>query len=109
MTISKLRNNEKIVTDVLERVPAARDDDYILYARILAEYRPDIARMDVIAAFYQHGEIGMPSYEGITRARRKVQKRRPDLRPSKSAAERKAENEKAYREWAKKTTASTVV
>jgi hypothetical protein len=48
-------------------------------------------------AVYNHQKYGLPSYESVTRARRKVQENEPALR-GKTRKKRK-ELEEEYRDW----------
>ena len=49
----------------------------------------------------QHKYLGLPSYESVSRTRRKLQAKYPELAGSRPAQKRRATGEKAYRKYAK--------
>lgn len=88
----------KIVKDVLSINKYARDDDFVLVLEVYRKMRflaPTMAMEDV---FERHKELGLPSFESITRCRRKLQKECPELRASEYARKIRKEEEMAYRE-----------
>jgi hypothetical protein len=76
----KLREAERIVTELLNEFPITRDDDRLL---VWLFWRKQFERIDnyTLAMFrsaFLGGMLSPP--ETITRARRKVQEKNPDLR-----------------------------
>ncbi len=91
--------NEKVKA-VLERDQRARDDDFILYLDICKTYtNVPVWAMSFEDALVNHVFHGLPSYESITRARRKMQEQHPELRGEKyqMRMERQEEYREAYR------------
>lgn len=81
------------VKGILTKWAKARDDDMLLYSIFLhmnGLVKPEERFYDV---FPKAKERGLPSYEGITRARRKVQEKEPSLRGEKYSQRMKAEEE----------------
>lgn len=72
-----------MVEKVLREHPVTRDDDFKLYVWICSLVNPDIMKMEFGKALWFHDENGLPSYESITRARRKLQEQEPELRGRK--------------------------
>lgn len=88
-----MKNYYDQVKDILTKYPQTRDDDMKLYGQFL----------------WQNGKVGkeetfykvlgsaaardLPSYEGVTRARRKVQEKEPALRGKRYRQRQKAEEE----------------
>ena len=69
------------VYNILSLYPDARDDDFKLYFD-MCNYYTDIPvwAISFEEAMLNNKEHGLPSYEGITRARRRVQADYPELR-----------------------------
>ena len=95
--MGKLNELEPLVERTLEMSESSRGDNFILYLNVLQHY----IDTDVSFSFLckHHKELGIPSLESITRARRKVQERRPELRDEDAVRVRKAE-EKKHRDYA---------
>ena len=73
------------VKGIMTKYPKSRDDDMLLYSIFL--------HMRFYDVFPKAKERGLPSYEGVTRARRKVQEKEPSLRGEKYSQRMKAEEE----------------
>lgn len=97
----KLKNIEEQVREILTKCPAARLNDYELYAQYILAYCPDLKNAGLIFALTHAAALGMPSYEGITRARRKLQNMHPELRPTGGTQERRRKRESTFRQYAK--------
>lgn len=97
-TIKKI---EERVLNILLVYPDARGSDFVLYARYLQEYNPELKDTGLIYALTEAKRLNMPNYETITRARRKVQEKLPDLKPTKTTQRRRAASERAFREYAR--------
>lgn len=100
MTVNKLLKQEEIVKPILEKFPETREDDFLLYAEVIREYRPELADLSVLHFFVAHKHLYCPSYNSITRVRRRLQKKYPELLSEKAKAKR-AKEEAVYREYAK--------
>lgn len=85
-----MKNYYDQVRYILNKYPKARDDDYLLWAIFL--FMNNIVKEE--EKFYEvitkAKANKLPSYESITRARRKVQEKEPNLR-GKAYAQRKKE------------------
>ena len=96
----KLRN---IVKDTLTNIERTRNDDYILAYFVIKKYLDD--RKMKIDDFFQvmifHKTYGLPSIESITRARRLLQRKYPELRADREVEKIRAKEEERYRELAK--------
>lgn len=87
----------EMVKEVLVSNPKARDDDMILYGTFCAKYnfvRPDESFYEVMLTAKSRN---IPTYESITRTRRKVQEENPELQGNKRK-DRK-EEEQRYRSY----------
>ena len=77
-----MKKNElnQIVEDVLKEHPEARDDDHKLFIWVCYYQKPELLNETFSKAFWNHNENGLPSFETITRIRRKAQEKKPELR-----------------------------
>lgn len=71
-------NLYNIVLNVLENSPISRGDDFILYGMVCKDLGVDInEKFRTVLA--NHKQLKLPSFESVSRARRKVFELRPDL------------------------------
>lgn len=99
--MEKQKSIEAKVYDILEKHPDSRGDDFVLYGRYIQENFKELRYFGLIYALMRARELGMPSYEGVTRARRKIQQLNPDLRPPEKARAAREEKEREFRRYAK--------
>lgn len=96
----KLKN---IVKNTLTNIEKTRNDDYMLTYFVIKKYLDE--KNIKIEYFYQimmfHKTYGLPSIESITRARRLLQSKYPELRANREVEKIRAEEEKQYREMAR--------
>lgn len=103
--MQKIKNVEKTVFEILKKCPYSRGDDYLLYYYVIGVYferNPklgNINRVSFASIMCDHYALGLPSYETVTRARRKLQAKHPEL-ISKPDACRRRKAEKVFREYA---------
>lgn len=76
--MTHLKKLEEIVLAVLRRNLVARSDDFILYGGTLKEMGFDLSTPIATALMY-HEYYKLPSFESVTRVRRKIQEQRKDL------------------------------
>lgn len=85
------------VKQILEAYPATRDDDMLLYGVFLANHS-SVSPTETFYYVCQTAQArGLPSYESISRARRKIQEQEPSLRGTRRDV-RMAEEEE-YHEY----------
>lgn len=96
----KLKN---IVKDTLTNIEKTRNDDYMLTYFVIKKYLDE--KNIKIEYFYQimmfHKTYGLPSIESITRARRLLQRKYPELRADREIEKIRAKEEERYRELAR--------
>lgn len=78
-----IKDYARFVEHVLREHPETRDDDHKLFVWVCTLVCPGIMKEPFGKAFWYHMENGMPSYESITRQRRKLQEQHPHLRGKK--------------------------
>lgn len=88
-----MTNYYDVVRGILIENPRTRDDDMYLYSVFCAKYllvKPDESFYSVMCSWKVKG---LPSYESISRARRKVQEKEPSLSGKKRHIRMKEEEE----------------
>ena len=88
-----MRNYHDVVKQMLIESPATRDDDMLLYGYFMAKYMlvgPEETFYYVCGSARSRK---LPSYESISRARRKIQAEFPELRGTRQRARRAEEVE----------------
>ena len=81
--MAKLKQTENIVKIVLEENKDAREDDFVLITEVYYRLIPNISKISFSVVMLGHKELGLPSFETITRTRRKLQEKYSYLKPSK--------------------------
>ena len=99
--MNKLYKVEDIVYQVLKEVPEARKDDFVLVAEVYNRIQPLINNVSFNRVMLGHKELGLPYFESISRARRRLQNIFEELRPSKEVQEARLEEQLIYREYAR--------
>lgn len=91
-----------LVKDILVIDTRARDDDMYLYVQFCKQRDcKEALKMPFYVVMEHSSEFGMPSYESVSRARRKVQSECPELRASEETKAARQEYEQMYLEWAR--------
>ena len=77
--MGRLNVLENKIRKILVNYPETRNDDNVLIYQYLKEYH-DIDLISVKDLFLNGRKLGIPSFESITRCRRKIQEHSPYLR-----------------------------
>jgi len=88
-----MKDYYKIVRSVLERHPETRDDDFKLYARVCWLICGTKEIPSFYEGLYHHDRYDLPSYESVTRARRKVQETEESLRGNRRKSRKHMQEE----------------
>ena len=99
MKIARLRNLEKVVEGILRKSELAREDDCYLILEVIRELYPFEVGKTFAQVMFNAKSKGI-SFESITRARRQVQKKYPELKNNEVAEIRDKEQDE-YIEFAK--------
>lgn len=97
--MSRISKWENIILPILNEYPATRSDDRLLYFWVLRKMGYDTA---VSLESFLLG-VGFPSYETVTRVRRKLQETHPELSPEKPTRILRENAMEDYREYARAT------
>lgn len=92
-----MRNYHNIVKQILTDTPATRDDDMLLYATFLSRYSLVDPNETFLHVCCTARARKLPSYEGVSRARRKIQEDHKELRGT--MRRRRMEEEVEYHEY----------
>ena len=101
MDFKKLKGIEKNVFELLLNDRRTRGDDFVLYARYIETYRPELSYMSFINLFVLHNQFDLPSYESITRTRRKLQGKYLALRPTETTRKNRKTQEETFIQYAR--------
>ncbi len=102
-----LVNITELVYSFLVFEPATRDDDDLLWVKVLEETAkilniPDYSQSMPFKDFLFTAKcMGLPHFKSVSRARRKLQRKYPELRGSEETQEARAELETVYKEYAR--------
>ncbi len=100
----RLTNITKLVKSILEKYPETRDDDYILWLKVLSNTQsdiPDYTKMPLSEFLINAKYMRFPHYESVSRSRRKIQEKYPELRATEETRTARANFEKRYRKYAR--------
>lgn len=97
--LTKLNKIKAIVGRVLEAHEEARKDDFVLFALVCDEMGVP-CNFDFRTMLREHKLFGLPSWESVSRARRKIQAEYRELTDEKTV-EKRAEEEAKYIEFAR--------
>lgn len=78
----KILPDKDLVTRVLIKHKASRDNNYLLYHYVLIELNVDPTKISAFDLIKGMKEKTYPAFEGITRSSRKIQEENPELRGS---------------------------
>lgn len=99
--MKNLKTIEKKVRAILIKNEDARNDDMVLYLALCNLCLKDAGAMPLAEIMTQHKYLGLPSFESVSRIRRKLQAGHPELAGSHPVRKLRATGEKAYRKYAK--------
>ena len=95
----RLKDLQEIVYKILQKWTIARVDDFALYGFVLKELGIDL-NMSLKHFLGSHKSIKAPIFESVSRCRRKLQEKHPELAEAKMVDVRTKEQEK-YIEWSR--------
>ena len=102
----ELKQLKEIVIETLKQGETFRESDDHLYLAVCikifskASYR-NITEMSVGEFFRNRKEYGLPTFESVSRCRRKAQEEHPDLKPCEKIQEARTKREEEFYNWSK--------
>ena len=101
---NELSSIKALVKTILVEDQRARNSDSFLYMKVIEyldkKYGSNLSKMTVSCFLTNMSILKAPSFETVRRARQKLQAEYPELSAKERIAEQRAENEKAFREFA---------
>ena len=102
--MTNLKQTSKLVKSILTDDKRTRNSDSFLYLKVLQHYAEQTGKpvheMSVQAFLLNMGDLGIPPFESVRRARQKVQATYPELRACKAVEGFRADNEAQFRAYA---------
>ena len=89
-----------LVKNILETDAKARENDMLLYLQVCKLKNLDAVAQPFYIVMQRSKELGLPSYETVSRARRKVQEEHEELKPTKIVQDAREEYEQMMFDWA---------
>ncbi|MBO7715853.1 MAG: hypothetical protein J6S85_19980 [Methanobrevibacter sp.] len=80
--MSKLRDLERQVKEILKANPSTRGDDDLLYDNLLQNMKVDLSKFSVRSFLLTYRKMGIPTIESVGRCRRKIQSKDESLKPT---------------------------
>lgn len=91
---------EDKVLHVMKEIPQTRSDDFILIYEVYKLDNQNVSKSNFEEVMRNHKNWNLPSFHSITRSRRKLFERYPELKPAEVTKARE-EAEKEYKDYAK--------
>lgn len=91
---------EEVVAKILEEDEQSRNSDNYLFYEFCKRYNPAVLSHNLGDVLMAYGDSGLPRYGSISRARRKLQAQRPELRGNNNVKRWRSENETEVRSYA---------
>ena len=89
----------KIVTHILEVNPKTRNSDNELYIAVIEAIGRGNSDKPISEILLNLKDLGLPCYESVGRARRRIQAEREDLRANDTVQDFRTEKELQFREF----------
>jgi hypothetical protein len=98
----RLSTTAKIVLEVLTDLPETRDNDYLLWLHTIKRVDPACNTDMSFNHFIVFAkEMGIPQFETVSRARRKVQEQHPELKGTAKVQRAREDLEVDFKEFAR--------
>lgn len=95
----ELKKLQAEIEHILRNYPATRDSDEVLYANYLARHRVTTVS---VAQFLNHfKDYGVSDFESVTRTRRKIVTKHPELAPAKKIQELREGRQESFIEFSR--------
>jgi hypothetical protein len=100
-TATELKNTSDIVKLILQKYPATRNSDDLLYMKVCEYVNGTHISLPFWKVLQDRKEFGYPPFESVRRSRQKLQATYPELSASMVIEAKRTQNEKIYAEFAK--------
>lgn len=99
--MKEIKKIEERVLEILQAYPDSRSNDFVLFARYIKRFNPELEHVGIVYALMEAKRIKTPNYESVTRCRRRIQETHPELRAPKNICGKRADREEFFREYSK--------
>lgn len=99
----ELKTYTALVKSILIKNKKARNSDNYLYLKVVDKLNKDCVDKPFGEVMMKASDLGLPSYETISRCRRKIQENNPDLQADERVYDYRAKNQMTFEEYAKET------
>ena len=96
-----LKTIERKVRTILAQNEDARNDDMVLYLVLCNACLKDAGALPFAEIMTQYKYLGLPSFESVSRTRRKLQAQHPELTGSRPVRKKRSAGEHDHRRYAK--------
>ena len=97
----KIKSVESLVKVILMQSKKARNSDDALYICVVRKVNPNLLKMPFINVMENTRSLGLPSYETVSRTRRKIQAEHPELWSDKTMKAYRESLEKDFEDYAR--------
>ena len=106
MNVKHLISITRRVKLILEEYPETRNDDNLLWWKTIEMIADEVGEDFVDMKPFKYmllnfNRLNFPTFETVSRTRRKVQEKYPELKGTKKVQNQRAKSEQAYREYAR--------
>ena len=99
--MKNIKQTQKLVQEILEKVPATRNSDMLLYYHICLELDRTVLKLPFWLVLLDLKSFGLPPIASVGRARRKLQRAFPELKADPKVKEKRTENEEIIKNYAR--------
>ena len=97
--MKQIRQVTGIVRGILEKHPATRNSDNLLFIKVVESIDSDLLYKPMMDVLVHAKEYGIPAFESVRRSRQRLQEKFPELRGSKEVEAGREENRQIVRDY----------
>lgn len=97
----EIKKTHTLVKEILIKSPKARNSDAYLYYKVIEKLNRGSSNKPFKEVLFNLEEMGLPLYDTVTRARRKIQEKNPELQGDERVTKRRKENEEVFKEYSR--------
>ena len=99
--MKNIKKISDVVKHILISVPDTRSNNKLLYCLVCEEMNPNALALPFGIVFSELEKYSLPNPETVTRCRRRLQEKYPELSANDKVARYRAEQEQKYKDYAK--------
>lgn len=98
----ELKATTELVKQLLEKIPATRDNDDYLYYKVCEARNKSCLHLPFSMVIMNRKQYKLPAFESVRRTRQKLQEHNPELAACDTVEGFRIINEQEFREYARK-------